>query len=461
MQNDQAQFIKMTETPIHKLITSLAIPTIISMLVTAIYNMADTFFVAKLGTSASGAVGIVFSLMAIIQAIGFTLGMGSGSLISRLLGAKQNEKANEIASSGFFTAILFGILLAIFGLINIDNMMKVLGSSQSILPFAKSYAKYILLGAPIMCASFVLNNILRSEGRSRFAMIGIASGSIINIFLDPVLIFGLNMGISGAAIATLVSQAISFCILLSIILRGVTVSKLNIKYMSKSIKTYTLIIKTGLPSFTRQGLASISTVLLNLCAVGYGDAAVAALSIFSKIFMFIFSTVIGFGQGFQPVVGYNYGAKKYDRVKESCFFTLKVGVSIMFICAVVGFIFAPNIIKLFIEDDLEVISIGSRCLRAQCIAMPFIPVCTVCNMTFQMIGKSWTATLLSSTRQGLCFIPILFIGNTLFGLNGIECTQALADFASCVIAIPFAIVFLRNLNLKIKEQKETSQMTLK
>ena len=461
MQNDQAQFIKMTETPIHKLITSLAVPTIISMLVTAIYNMADTFFVAKLGTSASGAVGIVFSLMAIIQAIGFTLGMGSGSLISRLLGAKQNEKANEIASSGFFTAILFGVLLALFGLINIDNMMKVLGSSQSILPFAKSYAKYILLGAPIMCASFVLNNILRSEGRARFAMIGIASGSIINIFLDPILIFGLNMGISGAAIATLVSQAISFCILLSIILRGVTVSKLNIKYMSKSIKTYTLIIKTGLPSFTRQGLASISTVLLNLCAVGYGDAAVAALSIFSKIFMFIFSTVIGFGQGFQPVVGYNYGAKRYDRVKESCFFTVKVGVSIMFICAIVGFIFAPNIIKLFIEDDLEVISIGSRCLRAQCIAMPLIPVCTVCNMTFQMIGKSWTATLLSSTRQGLCFIPILFIGNDLFGLNGIECTQALADFASCVIAIPFAIVFLRNLNIKIKEQKETSQLTLK
>lgn len=452
MQNDQAQFIKMTETPVHKLITSLAIPTIIIMLVTAIYNIADTFFVAKLGTSASGAVGIVFSLMAIIQAIGFTLGMGSGSLISRLLGAKKNEKANEMASTGFFTAIIFGVLLALFGIINLDALMKALGSSDSILPLAKNYAKYILIAAPVMCASFVLNNILRSEGKARFAMVGIASGSIINIFLDPILIFKFDMGISGAAIATMVSQMISFLILLSSVLIGVTISKLSIKYMSKKFSTYCLIIKTGFPSFTRQGLASISTVLLNLCAVGYGDAAVAALSIFSKIFMFIFSAVIGFGQGFQPVVGYNYGAEKYDRVRESCFFTIKVGMIIMSFCAVIGFIFAPQIINLFIADDLEVINIGTSCLRAQCIAMPIIPICTVCNMTFQMIGRSWTATLLSSTRQGLCFIPILFIGNAIFGLRGIEFTQALSDIASCIIAIPFGISFLKDIRIKIDEQ---------
>lgn len=452
MQNDQVQFIKMTETPVHKLITSLAIPTIIIMLVTAIYNIADTFFVAKLGTSASGAVGIVFSLMAIIQAIGFTLGMGSGSLISRLLGAKKNEKANEMASTGFFTAIIFGVLLALFGIINLDALMKALGSSDSILPLAKNYAKYILIAAPVMCASFVLNNILRSEGKARFAMVGIASGSIINIFLDPILIFKFDMGISGAAIATMVSQMISFLILLSSVLIGVTISKLSIKYMSKKFSTYCLIIKTGLPSFTRQGLASISTVLLNLCAVGYGDAAVAALSIFSKIFMFIFSAVIGFGQGFQPVVGYNYGAEKYDRVRESCFFTIKVGMIIMSFCAVIGFIFAPQIINLFIADDLEVINIGTSCLRAQCIAMPIIPICTVCNMTFQMIGRSWTATLLSSTRQGLCFIPILFIGNAIFGLRGIEFTQALSDIASCIIAIPFGISFLKDIRIKIDEQ---------
>lgn len=387
MQKDQAQFIKMTETPVPKLITSLAIPTIISMLVSAIYNIADTFFVAKLGTSASGAVGIVFSLMAVIQAIGFTLGMGSGSLISRLLGAKKNEKANEMASTGFFTAIIFGVLLALFGIINLDALMRALGSSDSILPLAKSYAKYILIAAPVMCASFVLNNILRSEGKARFAMMGIASGSIINIFLDPILIFKFDMGISGAAIATMVSQMISFLILLSSVLRGVTISKLSIKYMSKKFSTYCLIIKTGLPSFTRQGLASVSTVLLNLCAVGYGDAAVAALSIFSKIFMFIFSAVIGFGQGFQPVVGYNYGAEKYDRVRESCFFTIKVGMIIMSFCAVIGFIFAPQIINLFIADDLEVINIGTSCLRAQCIAMPIIPICTVCNMTFQFMDS--------------------------------------------------------------------------
>ncbi|MGN1033057.1 MAG: MATE family efflux transporter, partial [Intestinibacter sp.] len=282
---------------------------------------------------------------------------------------------------------------------------------------------------------------------------GIAFGSILNIFLDPIFIFGLDMGITGAAIATLISQAISFCILLSSVLRGVTVSKLNIKFMSRSISTYAIIIKTGLPSLARQGLASFSTVLLNLCAVGYGDAAVAALSIFSKVFMFIFSVIIGFGQGFQPVVGYNYGAKKYTRVKEACFFTFKVGTCIMIVCAVVVFIFAPEIIKLFIRDDLEVVAIGTSSLRAQCIAMPMIPICAVCNMTFQMIGRSWTATFLSSTRQGLFFIPILFIGNALFGLKGIECTQALADIATCILCIPFAISFLKELKEKISNQE--------
>lgn len=453
MEKDQAQFIKMTETPVNRLIISLAIPTIISMLVTAIYNMADTFFVSKLGTSASGAVGIVFSLMAIIQAIGFTIGMGSGSLISRLLGAKENDRANEVASSGFFTAVLFGLLLTVFGLANIDNLMRMLGSSETILPYARDYARYILIAAPIMCAAFVLNNILRSEGKARFAMIGISFGSILNIFLDPIFIFVLKMGITGAAVATLISQTISFCILLSSVLRGVTVSRLNIKFMSKSISTYILIIKTGLPSLARQGLASLSTVLLNLCAVGYGDAAVAALSIFSKVFMFIFSVVIGFGQGFQPVVGYNYGAKKYARVKEACFFNFKVATSVMLVCSVIVFIFSPEVIKLFIRDDLEVVTIGTACLRAQCIAMPLIPICTVCNMTFQMIGRSWTATLLSSTRQGLFFIPILFIGNALFGLRGIECTQALADIASCILCIPFAIGFLKELKEKINEEK--------
>ena len=284
-------------------------------------------------------------------------------------------------------------------------------------------------------------------------MIGISFGSILNIFLDPIFIFVLKMGITGAAVATLISQTISFCILLSSVLRGVTVSRLNIKFMSKNISTYILIIKTGLPSLARQGLASLSTVVLNLCAVGYGDAAIAALSIFNRVFMFIFSTIIGFGQGFQPVVGYNYGAKKYERVKEACFFTFKVETVIMAICSVIGFIFAPEIIKLFIRDDLEVVAIGTLCLRAQCIATPITPICVVCNMTFQMIGRSWTATLLSSTRQGLFFIPILFIGNALFGLRGIECTQALADIASSILCIPFAIGFLRELKVKMNEEK--------
>ncbi len=447
--SNEENYIKMTETPVSRLIAGLAVPTIISMLITSIYNMADTFFVSKLGTSASGAVGVIFSLMSIIQSVGFTLGMGSGSNISRLLGQKNYKKANEIASSGFFAALFFGLVLLIFGIAFSDSLIRLLGANNTIFPYAKSYGQYILLGAPFMAASFVLNNILRAQGKAKFAMIGITTGGILNMFLDPIFIFTFDMGIAGAAIATILSQIISFFILLWFYIGKKSSIELSIKHISKDLDTYFLIIKTGLPSFCRQGLASIATVMLNRSAIIYGDAAVAAMSIVSKVFMMIFSVSLGFGQGYQPVVGFNYGAKKADRVRKSFLYTLKVGEICMCSFALVGFLTAEHIIRFFIDNDPKVIEIGSNALRAQCISMIFIPLGVVCNMTFQTIGKSWTATFLSSTRQGLFFLPLIYFLPKVIGLTGIEIAQSCSDILTFVVSLPFAINFFKKINTEL------------
>ena len=439
------QFHNMTETPVGKLITTLSIPTIISMLVTSIYNMADTFFVSKLGTSASGAVGIVFSVMAIIQAIGFTFGMGSGSWISRLLGAKEEEEAKEVAATGFYSAIFLCTLMSVVGEWKLDDLMRILGASDTILPYARAYARYILLAAPIMASSFVLNNILRSEGHAKFAMIGITTGGILNVILDPIFIFVFQMGISGAAVATALSQMVSFLILLSYFVMHKTTTRLGIHRIAKNPKIYFQIVKNGLPSFSRQGLASIASIMLNKQAMIYGDAAVAAMAIVTKIFQMMFSVLIGFGQGYQPVVGFNYGAGIMERVKKAMKFTLKVGTIGMTTAAVVLFVTAPHLLKLFISDDPAVMEIGTMALRAQAISMPLLPVGVVANMTFQSIGKAWRATMMSAMRQGIFFLPLIFILPAFWGLYGVVSTQAVSDLLTAFACAPFLVRFYKNL----------------
>jgi len=438
----------MIQAPVGGLVISLAVPTIISMLVTSIYNMADTYFVSKLGTSASGAVGVVFALMAIIQAIGFTVGMGSGSLISRLLGAHRTDEASRVAASGFYMSLLFGALLATAGLLFLDPLMRGLGATATILPYARDYAQYILFAAPVMTTSFVLNNILRAEGQARLAMVGITAGGILNCGLDPLFIFVFKMGIAGAALATALSQLISMLILLSCFVRNRTVCKLSLPKLSRTPDTYLQILKNGLPSFCRQGLASISTVALNVNAAVYGDAAVAAMSIVGKIFMFIFSVTLGIGQGYQPVLGYNYGARNFRRVREAFFFTLKTCIVFMAACSIGGFAAAPFLMKLFIATDPDVIAIGSKALRAQCLTMPLVPLGVMCNMTFQSIGKSWTATFLAAARQGIFFLPSILILPRLLGLTGVQITQPLADACTFLCCIPFTIHFFRELKIE-------------
>ncbi len=451
---DEAQYIKMTQTPIPKLIGGLAIPTIIGMLISSIYNMADTYFVAKLGTSATGAVGIVFSLMAIIQAVGFTLGMGSGSLSSRMLGQQRKEDAEEVAATAFCTAVVFGLLLAVFGLLFIDQLMVLLGATETILPYAKAYAQYILYGAPVMCASFVMNNLLRSQGRAVLSMIGIGFGGILNMVLDPIFIFVLDLGIAGAAIATVLSQCVSFSILFYFMFFSKqTTLKIRVQKASRKLSVYALILKTGTPSFFRQALASLASIVLNTNAAFYGDAAVAAMSIVSRLTMFIFSFMIGFGQGFQPVAGYNYGAGKYKRVKEAFWFTVKMGFIVLGSLAVIGFLFAPQLIGLFRKEDAQVIAIGALALRAQCISMPLNPFYTSCNMLFQTTGHSGKASFLAMARQGLFFIPLMLTLPGMLGLLGVQISQACADAASFFVAVFFAIRFFKELNQKEIEQE--------
>lgn len=447
------KYEKMTETPVGRLMISLAVPTIISMLVSAIYNMADTYFVTKIGTSASGAVGVVFSIMTLIQAIGFTIGMGSGTWIGRLLGAQQEEEASRVAATGFYMALSFGLILAVGGFLLLDPLMSVLGATDTILPYARDYARYILLAAPVMSASFVMNNLLRFEGMARFAMIGIATGGILNMILDPIFIFGLNLGIAGAAIATALSQCVSFCLLLSCFIRKKTVVRLYPVNISRDIHMYLQIITNGLASFCRQGMASIANISLNLAAGVYGDPAIAAMSIVGKVMWVMFSVIIGFGQGYQPVLGFNYGAKRFDRSREAFFFMLKSCTLIGAVFAAGGYILAPVLIEHMIGYDAKAVEIGIFALRAQAVILPLLPVGVACNMSYQSIGKSWTATFLSSLRQGLFFLPAIFLLPALWGIRGIQLAQPAADLGTFLAGVPFAVKFYHFLRDKEREDE--------
>ena len=450
------QYKKMTETPIPKLILGLAAPTILSMLITSIYNLADTFFVGQISTSASSAVGIVSSLMAIIQALGFTLGHGSGTIISRSLGSRNTDAATRFASTSFFTALAVGVVLAVVGLATLPSFMMLLGSTETILPHACAYARPILIAAPLMISSLVMNNILRYEGKANFAMIGLVTGGVLNIVLDPIFMFGLGLGTAGAGIATALSQSISFCILLSMFLRGKTVSQFRLSAVTREARDFGRILLGGAPSFGRQGLNSIGGMLLNIAARGYGDAAVAGMSIVSRIFMFIISVAIGTGQGFQPVAGFNYGAQKYRRVQQACLFTMATSFCFLSVILTACWFNAETLIRLF-RDDPEVTAVALPAFRYQCFAMLLQPVIVAGNMLFQSIGKSGRATFLACCRQGVFFIPLILILPRTHGLFGVEICQPIADVLTFLVSLPFLIAFLQQLGrMDDAEQSKTA-----
>ena len=436
------QRTRMLEEPVPRLVLTLAVPTIISMMVTSIYNMADTYFVSQINTSASGAVGIVFSIMAIIQAVGFTIGMGSGSVASRLLGQGLPDRAAVIASSAVVAAVVCGSLLTLAGLGTLEHFVWILGATETIYPYALQYATYILWGAPVMCLAFTLNNLLRWQGKANRSVIGLGIGGVLNILLDPIFIFGLDLGISGAAIATLLSQCVSASILASFFLRGQSEIRVSIRCVSTAPKIYLTIFKSGMPSFFRQGMSSLSTVSLNFNAGVYGDAAVAAMAIVTKVFNFLLSAVIGFGQGMQPVVGYNYGAKELGRVRQAVSFSLKFCTVILTVAAAVGAVFAPQIVQFF-RNDPAVVAVGTQAFRFQCISLPLAAVLVFANMLFQSLGKSWRASLLALCRQGMFFIPLVYLLPMHFGLLGLEVTQMCSDLIAFLVSAAFLLHYFR------------------
>ena len=443
-QRENAQYRKMTETPVAPLVVSLGVPTTISMLVTSIYNMADTAFVGTLGTSASGAIGIVFGYMAILQAIGFMFGQGSGSQIARLLGQRRHEAANRIASTGFLTAVALGVIVAFVSWFKLDGLLRLLGSSETILPYARSYCRFILLGAPFIVGSFVLNNILRFEGLAMKAMVGLVTGAALNLLLDPLLIFVFHMGTAGAGLATAFSQLVGFLILLGMFLRGVTQSRLSFRFYTHDVRDVLRIVAIGLPSLIRQAMGSLGTILLNRCARVYGDAAVAAMAIVSRISMFVFSVGLGLGQGYQPVCSFNYGAGKYRRVRAAFHATLRITVLLLAALSVAVYVAAPWLVRFF-RDDPEVAAIGVQALRYSCFVMPILPFSVLTNMTLQSCGRALPASFLALLRSGLYFIPLLLLLERSFGILGIQIAQPLADILTAATSIPFVIYFFRHL----------------
>ena len=453
-----SKFIRMTTEPIPKLICTLAVPTIVSMLVTALYNIADTFFVGRVGTEATAGVGLVFPVMTIIMATGFFWGQGSGNFISRSLGARDFEKSEIMAATGCFCALFFGLFLMTVGLIFRPGILHILGAreglvSEKTIGFASDYMSIILCGAPFMCVSYVLNNQLRFQGNAFFAMIGLVSGAVLNVGLDPLFIFGFHMQVSGAALATIISQFVS-CVLLYIGTLRSDSLKIRFRNFHPSLFYLKNIAVGGLPSLFRQGLASVATLCLNSAAgssvdASMSDAAIAAFSVVSKVMMFAFSALLGFGQAFQPVCGFNYGAGKYERVRKAYVFCLRIGISFLFCAACLGFAFTPKIVALF-RDDPNVIAVGTIAMRCQCCTFTLMAVVTMTNMLYQNIGRVVGATLLAVARQGLMFIPVVLILPHLFEtpIWGVYLAQPTADLFAFSMALVLAIRMYRELKRK-------------
>ena len=442
----EQKFHDMTEQPVSRLICRLALPCIVSMLVTAFYNMADTFFVGRLeSNSATGAVGVVFSMMTIIQAVGFFFGHGSGNFISRELGRQNSESASHMAATGFFFALTAGLAICLLGLLFLEPLAYLLGSTDTILPYTKAYLRIILLGAPWMTASLVLNNQLRFQGSATYAMVGVSTGAVLNIGLDPLLIFTFRLGIAGAAWATIIGQFVSFCLLLAGCARGGNLA-IRISQVRLELRYFRIIFQGGLPSLARQGLASVATVCLNWAIRPYGDAAIAAMGVVQRIMMFGGSAMIGFGQGFQPVCGFNYGARLYTRVREGFWFCVKASSAFLFAVGMLGFVFAPQLIAVF-RNDPEVIAVGAAALRFQCATFFLSGWVVMSNMMLQTIGYTVPATFLAMARQGVFFIPLVWLLSATLGLVGVEMSQAAADILTVLCAVPIQLRVLRELSV--------------
>ena len=438
----QKQYERMTTEPVGKLLFTLSVPTIISMMVTNIYNLVDTAFVGTLGTSESGATGIVFSYMAILQAVAFMCGQGAGSIMSRKLGAKDLEEASKYSSTGFFLSFGLGLLMAVFSFLFLEPLLYLLGSTKTIAPYAGTYIFFILLAAPFFTSSLTMNNLLRYEGKAKLGTIGLMIGALINIGADMVLIFGCRFGIAGAGIATAGSQLISFCILLSMFLRGKTQTRISVKYVARDVQTVWNVVATGFPSLLRQMLNSVAAMLLNKASGVYGDEAVAAMSIVSRVSFFPMAVAIGIGQGFQPISSFNFGAGKIGRVRKAFWSALAGAECVLFLISIPIFLFAGPIVEQM-RNDPQVIELGIRALRLMCVGQLFVPLTMMVEMGFQSIGEKLLASLGSCLRSGLVFIPTLLVLKNLRGMSGVQEAQPLSFVVTFVVCLFLCRIYLK------------------
>lgn len=428
-----AKYEKMTTQPVGRLVCEMAVPSMVCMLATGFYNVVDTFFVGKIDTQSTAALGIVFVYMTLLQAISFFLGQGSGIFISNALGARKFKEAEAMAATGFFSAIILTTIMAICGSLFMDPLLRFFGSTETILPVARPYFGYILLCTPFMSGVFVMNNQMRLQGNATLSMIGILSGVVLNIALDPLFIFSFKMGVAGAGLATAISQFISFWIMFAIIGRNGGIH-IRLRLFKPTLEQFREIVAGGLPSLVRQSLISVVSLCVNNLAAGYGDAAVAAFSVVNRVMALVMAALLGFGQGFQPVCGFNYGAGLYARVRKAFNFSVMVATAYCVVISLLGILFATGIITLFRAEDAEVIDIGAQVLRYQCYTFPLVGFVVIANMYLQNIRKTVSATLVAIGRHGLFFIPLLYWGTWLFGMFGMIIAQPIADVFSIAMA---------------------------
>lgn len=442
-QTAEERYKYLTETPVPSLIIRLSVPSMISMIILAVYNAADTFFVGRISTEATAAVGLSFSMMAVIQAFGFFFGQGSGNPLSRSLGAGRHEEAEEMAATGLFLAIMTGLFFAIVPVIFITPLVKFLGARGNTVTDAIDYLRVIFLGSPAILSVFVLNNQLRYQGSAVWAMTGLLCGAVLNTIIDPIFIFTLGMGVTGAAVATIIGQIVSLILLLIGSSRGANIFP-NPKKIRINRHYIMGIINGGIPALFRQGLAALATVILNRAAGLYGDAAIAGMSVTTRVMMFAGSLLIGFGQGYQPVCSFNYGAGKKERVRQGYFFCIRYGTIFLSVMSILCIVYAPKIIRFF-RDDSAVVAVGAVSLRFQALALPLMATIVISNMMLQAIGKGIKASITSSARSGIFFIPIILILSSTAGLFGVEISQAIADLLSIAISIPLAASELKKM----------------
>lgn len=450
-QRQEARKAMMLDAPIHRLIPQMAIPTIVAFLINSIYSMADTYFVSSLGTSATAAVSVNASLDQLIMMAGSLLAVGSNSFIARLLGKGDERKASQVLSTAFFLAFGLGAALMVFGTIFMKPMVRLLGATPTCEIYAIDYATYVLFAAPFMAGNFVMNQCLRSEGSATLSMVGMGFGGILNCVLDPIFIFGFDMGVAGASLATAISKWVSFGILIFPYLTRRSLLHLSIRHFRWDLPMLKEVISVGSSSMFRSGLAVVAAILLNDIAGSISDSVLAAIGVCNKVMMFPFSIILGFGNGFQPVAGFNWGAKRYDRVRSSYRFSSKVAIIGSVMMAVLVAVFSDFIIVAFAGTDPEMRHIGKICMLSQCIALPVHAWVAVVNMFCAGLGNAKGALALSTARQGSCFIPILFPLAWLFGQYGVACVQALADLLTLALAIPIMISMTKTVKNAEKE----------